>query len=575
MRSSFSVTAIINGIRDAMRRFPSEGAVAIIGTIVALVAVNGSDLDLVKENMRTITSVIVTAPMLLVLFLALSVAHERGGLAARSVLIGRVVATALAGIIIASLSYTNAMPVEVATLFIASHAIAALAPYHRGALATWNFNRALLLRMCLALVFTGVLTGGVMVAIGSLDVLFGLRAEPEVYGSIVTIALGLFNTFFVLSGIPTGDEEERTDLPRSLRWFIQFVLIPLVGIFLVILYAYGFKVVFLSELKGAVAGYVLAMGVASLLAWVLAWPLRDDPEQRFVGFYVRWLGPVMVPMAVLLTVAIAVRIMDFGVTPDRFAVATLTAFFDVTILYLTVWRRPDLRMVPLVLSIIGAITALGPLGSVAVTVRNQLARANALLASHGIGETDRIDSVLFSALPLDERKAWFSSVQAVKNVDTLAMHAYLTSHGLRADPTRDYWLGIVGLKDPRSDPGRANYSSVYFPADSSSPLDAIASSRQYAMRLRDGQTAMFDGNTIRSSEHGTLFVITNADGVAIDSIEFKPLIKHLDANNKLTMSERHVISTAGRHTFVVLEGEAHTFPDGTVTIRFDGILAAR
>lgn len=564
MRSTFSLATIIGNTRDTVRRFPFESAVAILGTTVTLVLVNGRDLDIVRDHTQTILNVIVTAPILMSLLLSISVAQERGSLQNHWATIGRLLSLIISGFIVSSLTYTDALAIEVTTLFLASHALVAVAPFHRGALSTWNFNRALFLRMCLALVFTGVLTSGVMLAVGSLNVFFEIRASSEVFSSILVVALGVYNTFFVLAGIPHVDEEKSADVPPSLRWLIQFVLIPLVGMFLIILYAYGCKVVFLSELRGEVAGYILAMGVASLLAWALAWPLRDNPEHRFVGFYVRWLGPVMIPMAALLTIAIAIRIAEYGVTPERFAVASLTAFFDIVILYLTIHRRSDLRILPLVLIIIGGITALGPLGSVAVTVRNQTARAESVLAANGIGAGERVDTIRFAQYPIEDRITWYSAVKSIREVDTTALHTYLSSHGLQFDTSSRVWhsLRIVGIQKPERPMPSAKEGDadnhwkflVYQFDDDSVGLDIHHYKHQYFVKLTSKKPITIGKFTVAAVNDSSTFVIKDKREVIVDSLPLRQLIEGISTAEYPSIAGRTVKSTSGRRAFFLING---------------------
>lgn len=557
MRSAFSISAITAALRDTIRRFPTETIVALLGTVVALVFVHAEHTTFVDAHARYFLACIFTAPMLLAVQLAISIMREIDGISAAVAGVARAVATALAVVIVMSIdTASEATGIQILTLGIASHAMTALATFRRGALATWNFNRALLLRMCLALVFTGVLTGGLMTAVGALDVLFGVDVRSEYYATIATLSLGIFNTMFVLAGIPTADEVQRSDLPRSLRWFVQFVLIPLVGVFLVILYAYGFKVVFFSELKGAVANYILSMGVASLLAWVLAWPMRDDPEHRFVGFYMRWLGVVMIPMAALLVVAITVRIMEYGVTPPRFAVASLTSFFVIVVGYLTVRRRPDLRMIPLVLCVIGVLTALGPIGSVSVTLRNQASRATGVLTANGVWDGQRADTTKFSSLPNETRRAWYDAVYAMADVDTMAARQYLRALALdvREDATLPYRFDIVGMQPVNG--RRTAWQNVEFmvPEHDTAGLSISEATRSFAVKLAPPTEGSFGTWKVGSTSNPGIFTIRDASGAPIDTLDVKALLQRLNGIPDAPLADRQVPSRSGRFVFVPIVG---------------------
>lgn len=577
MRSSFSLSAIGAAARDTVRRFPIETIVAVLGTIVALVLINFHETAFIRAYQDYVQAAIFAAPMLLAVQLAISILREGGGVATPVVVAARIVASALAAVVIITIDLvSDAAPVQILTLGVTSHALTALAAFRRGALATWNFNRALFLRMCLALVFTGVLTGGLMTAVGALDVLFGIDVEPEYYGSIAALSLGLFNTVFVLAGVPTTSEDDRSDLPVSLRWFVQFVLIPLVGVFLIILYAYGIKVVFFSDLEGAVANYILSMGVASLLAWVLAWPMRDDPEHRFVSFYMRWLGPVMIPMAALLITAIGIRIAAYGITPPRFAVAALASFFTLTVVYLSVRRVPDLRMIPAVLCVIGAITALGPLGSVQVTVRDQTTRATKVLTENRVWDGRRVDTVAFNGLPDIKRQAWFDALDAMTRVDTLAALDYLQMHGLDVRyKNLPYYINVVGMSRPAGTSTHLRWLSFTPSTQDTTGLMMSGVSKVYACDLTLGKPMSFGAWKVSPTDVDVLYAIRDGNDVTIDTLDLSPLLEEQLDGQLGSLTSRSVTTRAGRFTFVPLSGYMSIGTERVQSFALQGIVLVR
>src|SRR4029077_10933938 len=73
----------------------------------------------------------------------------------------------------------------------ALHFFAAVAFYVRGAesIGFWQFNRRLFLRFCLAVLYTGVLTVGLEMALLSADKLFSLEIK-KIYGDLFFIMAG-------------------------------------------------------------------------------------------------------------------------------------------------------------------------------------------------------------------------------------------------------------------------------------------------------------------------------------------------------------------------------------------------
>ena len=448
--SVFSIRSLLSGVLETTRRFPVEVLIAALVTVLSVLLVHNEDLDLTQATTRFLTVSVVTCIGWFAAQLSITLAYASGGIGTALMWIMRGVATTLALIVLRLIDLdSDATPVQLLSIAIGTHACIVLAPWIRGSVATWDLGRTLLLRIGMAGVFTAVLAGGLVLALTSLNVLFDVEVATELFADVNVICLGLFNTLMVLAGVPRMSDQPQPTLPSALRWFVQFVLIPLVLVFLAILYAYGIRVVFFSDLCGAVAGYVLALDVFALLALVLAWPLRNDPQHRVVGVFVNAIGPVLLPMTALLVVAIGVRIDEYGVTPARFAVALLTSFVVLVNLYLLRRSDIDVRALPLVLAILGLATAFGPLGSAQSTVRSQSKRLEQALrdakAINGAG----VDTLAFQRANDTIRAAFFGAFETMQSVDTVAAYTILARLGVpRAIDTASGRMVITRMGEP-------------------------------------------------------------------------------------------------------------------------------
>ena len=97
-----------------------------------------------------------------------------------------------------------------ALLFLAVHLFVSFAGFIRsgGIFRFWEFNKTLFLRLLLSALFSGVLFGGLAVAMVAVDQLLldgiiDVKAYPKLFVLVGTI----FNTLFFLAGIPRLDSE--------------------------------------------------------------------------------------------------------------------------------------------------------------------------------------------------------------------------------------------------------------------------------------------------------------------------------------------------------------------------------
>ncbi|MBN2089935.1 DUF4153 domain-containing protein, partial [candidate division KSB1 bacterium] len=108
----------------------------------------------------------------------------------------------------------------------------------------WQYNKTLCFRLLGSLIYTVVLFAGLAFALAALDNLFGIDVPGKRYGELAVLLFGVFNIWVFLAGIPRDLDamEQETDYPKSLRIFAQYILLPLVVVYWLILYAYLAKI---------------------------------------------------------------------------------------------------------------------------------------------------------------------------------------------------------------------------------------------------------------------------------------------------------------------------------------------
>ncbi len=250
----------------------------------------------------------------------------------------------------------------------------------------WQFNKQLFLRFLTAALYSGVLYLGLAGAILAVDELFNVNVRGEVYAELWFVIAGLFNTIFFLGGItePVTSLNQETSYPKGLKVFTQYVLIPLVTIYLLILYAYTAKILIQMSLpKGWVANLILGFSVTGILSLLLVYPIREEEENRWIKTFSRFYYFSLVPLIVLLFIAIGVRISAYGVTVERYIVAMLGVWLALITLYFIFSKAKNIILIPLTLAVFLFGSCFGPWGMFKVSERSQLKRLHTLLDKNG------------------------------------------------------------------------------------------------------------------------------------------------------------------------------------------------
>jgi hypothetical protein len=114
----------------------------------------------------------------------------------------------------------------------------------------WQFNQFLFIRFFTSVIFSFTLIIGLASALWATENLFGLDINGKYYADIIFFVALIFNTLFFLMGIPNNFAvfSNTIEYKNALRIFVQYIMIPMLGIYLIILYFYLFKIVFLQKI---------------------------------------------------------------------------------------------------------------------------------------------------------------------------------------------------------------------------------------------------------------------------------------------------------------------------------------
>lgn len=249
----------------------------------------------------------------------------------------------------------------------------------------WQFNRGLFFRFLESNLFAVILGVGLSVIPLAITGLFDVRINDKVYPLIWIFAGSVFMTWHFLAGIPRDIEalEHSDDSPKIVKVLTQYILIPLVSIYGLILYAYGVKVILAWDLpRGIVSWMIIAIAIAGLLNFLLLYPQYRDKTSPWIRRYQQIYFVSLFPLLALLSVALFRRVSDYGVTVNRYFLAVLGLWLFGVAVYFLLSRRKNIKLIPLSLCIIGLLSFVGPWSAYQVSYQSQVNRLKAILTSH-------------------------------------------------------------------------------------------------------------------------------------------------------------------------------------------------
>ena len=285
-----------------------------------------------------------------------------------------------------SMAREETMVLEVVGYALASHLLVAFLPFFRKNTLNgfWQYNKSLFLRAFTTILYTGVLFAGLSGAIAAIQELFDVEFTAKIFAYLWFVMAFPVSALIFCAGVPLADDidalESSSDLPSGLRLFVQFVLLPLVVVYLCILYAYMGKIILSWTLpQGWVTILIMAFSVIGMLAMLLVHPFQQLTEHAWIKLITKNYYRSLLPLLVLQYVAIFTRISDYGFTSARWAVVAITAWLTFITVYKVFFKGKNIILIPYTLCAVAILFLIGPLSHKSISVWSQTAKINRLV----------------------------------------------------------------------------------------------------------------------------------------------------------------------------------------------------
>jgi hypothetical protein len=284
--------------------------------------------------------------------------------------------------------FTEVYAYIIAVTVLLSHLLVSFVPFLEKdrELRFWQYNKNLFINIFLTAVFTGVLTGGVELAILAIDKLFDFNFHDRLYRDTFFV-LAIFGSSFIFllfNDKGLNNLEKDGTYPVVLKFFTQFILIPLLLIYVAILYFYSAKILINWELpRGWVSYLVLAYSIVGILALLLVHPLKEENAKSWVKIFSKAFYYTIVPLIVLLFTAIFTRILEYGYTEPRYFVLLLALWLLSIAIYYIFSKKATIKFIPISLFLFGTFALIFPyLNAFSVANRSQKSELMNILNQH-------------------------------------------------------------------------------------------------------------------------------------------------------------------------------------------------
>lgn len=389
-----SLRSLWKATSTVFTRFPLPFLLAILATIAALLLVE------VEYDYRTLShrlsKFLALCNIGFVLLLAADLYAENALPSLKKRVVVSLIVILLCALLFFLLSpaYYKVHLYQLILFSIGGHLLVAITPFlmRKGVSDFWTFNKTLFLRFITATLYSLILFIGLVIALYAIDKLFSVKLDDKYYQRLfVTIAIG-FNTLFFLAGVPhqaVRSSEKSSAYPKGLKVFTQYVLIPLMSVYLLILLIYEVKIIVDWELpNGMVSTLIIGYAFFGILSLLLVFPIRNTVGNTWIKLFTRFFYFTMVPLLVLLLLAVYKRVTTYGITEPRYFLMAIALWLSCITVYFLVSKKQDIRLIPSSLCLIVFASIYGPQSASNVSLQSQKKRLKALMEEE-INENNR------------------------------------------------------------------------------------------------------------------------------------------------------------------------------------------
>ena len=328
----------------------------------------------------------------------------------------------------------------------------------------WQYNKNLFINLFLTAVFTGVLTSGVQLAILAVQELFNFDFKGEIYlETFATLSiLGSTSIFLLFNESGLEYLEKEGSYPVVLKFFTQFILIPLLIIYVVILYFYCLKITINWELpRGWVSYLVLAYSIVGIFALLLVHPLHKEKAKSWIILFSKIFYYTLIPLILLLFVAIFTRVLQYGYTEARYFVLLISVWLTTVVFYFIFFKKATIKFIPISLFAFGVIALIFPyFNAFSVSKRSQENELKQILSNNKLMVNGLID---FKAPIADSLKNEVESKfeYLSQRSDKEYLKSYLDTKTKALVEKDKYWYNGLFKNVTYTNKGLDNYVRIY------------------------------------------------------------------------------------------------------------------
>ncbi len=388
MKISNRISNIIIKLKSSFQRFPETALVSILLAVVGIIL--NREFNFSNDSIESLEKLI------MILILAVPISTYGKLLYENNNKIKIRIFVDIIAVIILSVIYVNVpnpldskFMIRFFSLLISFLLMFSLIGYYKKENYS-IFIIKLISNFFITFLYSLILYIGISSMIFTVEKLFELNLNSEIYLDIYILISTIFSITYFLARLPENDEKLKVIMyPSVLKKLIFYIIIPLIIIYTLILYSYFIKIIMIKEFPiNLLSHLVLWYGLISVLVLFFINKIKD--KNKFIKIFYKYFPLIFMVPLVMMFLAIFKRIFDYSITPPRYFVVVLGIWLFFSMSYIFFSKKLNSKAFPLLAIFLILISVYGPQSSFTISKKLQENRFISLLESFDMLENGEI-----------------------------------------------------------------------------------------------------------------------------------------------------------------------------------------
>ena len=225
-------------------------------------------------------------------------------------------------------------------------------------------------------------------ALVAIEKLFNIDfSNIEIYADLFIVIAVIFHPVYFLSKYKKREELRYNFEPNSfIKTFSSKILLGTALLYAVILFIYFLKIIVTGEWpNGWVSNLILSFSIMGILCYGINKYLFGSPATGVLKLFKKWFFPFLFISCIFLSIAIYIRVSDYGITEPRYLVISSAVWLFFVSIYFILSKRKDLRYIFVSLIAFLFIMFYSPINLFDQSAKSQASRLSSLINSYQLG----------------------------------------------------------------------------------------------------------------------------------------------------------------------------------------------